>query len=256
MEEAGWPIPPPSVEPPEGYSGKWQLRAPKSLHRRLAERREAVSLNTLAVTLLAEGPRQRPRVSRLTRRMPDQPSDNRVVSAQPPSLPDPVLVELSRAWIDATRFGAVIEAFGPLPSDGQVELVNRLIDARGQYLCHRMWECDKATPQGVRRKRLEDIGAAAHRLLRLLDRDEADPQPWNLHPAITLALPRLCDIAMEDRPNLIWDPPQGLSLLGAMLADLAAAGAQGTLSLRRLFRKRTAASDAKAIPRQVVSSIA
>ena len=57
MKEAGRPIPPPSLEPAEGYSGKWQLRAPKSLHRRLAERakREGVSLNTLAVTLLAEG---------------------------------------------------------------------------------------------------------------------------------------------------------------------------------------------------------
>jgi predicted RNase H-like HicB family nuclease len=32
MNEAGRPIPPPSVEPAEGYSGKWQLRAPKSLH--------------------------------------------------------------------------------------------------------------------------------------------------------------------------------------------------------------------------------
>ena len=57
MREAGRRIPPPSAEPGEGYSGKWQLRAPKSLHRRLAERarREGVSLNTLAVTLLAEG---------------------------------------------------------------------------------------------------------------------------------------------------------------------------------------------------------
>jgi antitoxin HicB len=57
MTEAGRPIPPPSVEPAESYSGKWQLRAPKSLHRRLAERakREGVSLNTLAVSLLAEG---------------------------------------------------------------------------------------------------------------------------------------------------------------------------------------------------------
>jgi antitoxin HicB len=57
MKEAALPIPPPWVEPTERYSGKWQLRAPKSLHRRLAERakREGVSLNTLAVTLLAEG---------------------------------------------------------------------------------------------------------------------------------------------------------------------------------------------------------
>jgi hypothetical protein len=45
---------PPSFEPAESYSGKSQLRAPKSLHRRLAERakREGVSLNTLAVTLI------------------------------------------------------------------------------------------------------------------------------------------------------------------------------------------------------------
>ena len=57
MKEAGRPIPPPSIEPAESDSGKWQLRAPKSLHRRLAERakREGVSLNTLAVTLLGEG---------------------------------------------------------------------------------------------------------------------------------------------------------------------------------------------------------
>jgi antitoxin HicB len=57
MKEAGRPIPPPSVEPAEGYGGKWQLRASKSLHRSLAERakREGVSLNTLVVTSLAEG---------------------------------------------------------------------------------------------------------------------------------------------------------------------------------------------------------
>jgi antitoxin HicB len=57
MKEADRPIPPPSVQPTEAYSGKWQLRTPKLLHRRLAERakREGVSLNTLAVTLLAEG---------------------------------------------------------------------------------------------------------------------------------------------------------------------------------------------------------
>jgi antitoxin HicB len=56
MKEAGRPVAPPSVGHAEGYSGTSQLRAPKSSHRRLAERRrEGVSLNTLAVTLLAEG---------------------------------------------------------------------------------------------------------------------------------------------------------------------------------------------------------
>jgi antitoxin HicB len=48
-------IPLPSY--PEEYSGKFNLRLPKSLHRRLAElaEREAVSLNQLAVSLLAAG---------------------------------------------------------------------------------------------------------------------------------------------------------------------------------------------------------
>ena len=57
MAEAGRSIPPPTVEPAEPDSGKWQLRAPKTHRRKLSEqaRREGVSLNTLAVTLLAEG---------------------------------------------------------------------------------------------------------------------------------------------------------------------------------------------------------
>jgi antitoxin HicB len=57
MKEARRPIPRPSAGATEGYSGKRQLRAPKSPHRRLAERakRQGVSLSTLAATLLAEG---------------------------------------------------------------------------------------------------------------------------------------------------------------------------------------------------------
>jgi len=57
MREAGRKVPSPGADPGDGYSGKWQMRTPKSLHRRLAEqaRREGVSLNTLAVTLLAQG---------------------------------------------------------------------------------------------------------------------------------------------------------------------------------------------------------
>ena len=48
-------IPLPSY--PEEYSGKFNLRLPKSLHRRLAElaEREAVSLNQLVVSFLAAG---------------------------------------------------------------------------------------------------------------------------------------------------------------------------------------------------------
>lgn len=50
--EDGHPIPLPSF--PEEYSGRFVLRIPRSLHRRLAEaaRREGVSLNQYAMTLL------------------------------------------------------------------------------------------------------------------------------------------------------------------------------------------------------------
>jgi antitoxin HicB len=55
----GREIPGPSSS--EAYSGKWVQRVPKTLHRRLASqaKREGVSLNTLAATLLAEGVAQR-----------------------------------------------------------------------------------------------------------------------------------------------------------------------------------------------------
>ena len=53
--EDGHDIPPPSY--PEGYSGKFNLRIARSLHRRLAEsaEREGVSLNQYAMSLLDKG---------------------------------------------------------------------------------------------------------------------------------------------------------------------------------------------------------
>jgi antitoxin HicB len=57
MREAGRPVAMPGDSTDRGYSGKWQIRAPRWLHRYLTERaeREGVSLNALAVSLLARG---------------------------------------------------------------------------------------------------------------------------------------------------------------------------------------------------------
>jgi antitoxin HicB len=54
-KELGTPIPSPAYN--DQYSGKWVIRTPKSLHRRLAElsKQEGVSLNTLAISLLSQG---------------------------------------------------------------------------------------------------------------------------------------------------------------------------------------------------------
>jgi predicted RNase H-like HicB family nuclease len=55
LEAAGRPVPQPLVH--RGFSGQFRLRVPQSLHARLAHRADAegVSLNTLAVSLLAAG---------------------------------------------------------------------------------------------------------------------------------------------------------------------------------------------------------
>jgi antitoxin HicB len=48
-------VPPPSDD--SQFSGKWVVRTPRSIHHRLVDlaKREGISLNTLAVSLLAEG---------------------------------------------------------------------------------------------------------------------------------------------------------------------------------------------------------
>ena len=69
--EDGERIPMPSY--PEEYSGKFNLRLPRSLHRRLAELadREGVSLNQCVVSLLAERSNRTSRPPETLRR--DQP---------------------------------------------------------------------------------------------------------------------------------------------------------------------------------------
>ncbi len=55
LQEAGEPVPQPGCPPSAG--AQWRQRAPKSLHSRLVARArgEGVSLNTLVISMLAEG---------------------------------------------------------------------------------------------------------------------------------------------------------------------------------------------------------
>ena len=54
-QELGQSVPLPSDD--QQFSGKWVVRTPRSMHHRLVDmaKREGVSLNTLTVSLLAEG---------------------------------------------------------------------------------------------------------------------------------------------------------------------------------------------------------
>jgi hypothetical protein len=82
------------------------------------------------------------------------------------ALPGPVVEVLSIFGIDVARFEAVLEAFGTLPDDGQIDLANQLIHARRQYVIDRREECDPERRQGKLHKHLEKTSKDAGRLLR------------------------------------------------------------------------------------------
>mgnify|MGYP001039333964 CR=1 FL=1 len=66
--EEGWAIPEPSEEEIKEYSGRFNVRLPRYLHRRLAETAEVedTSLNQLVVALLSEGVERRRHLRRST----------------------------------------------------------------------------------------------------------------------------------------------------------------------------------------------
>ena len=142
-------------------------------------------------------------------------------------LPCLVLVKLSRAGIiDSHSFAAVLTAFGALPDEGQLELVERLIEARRIYVINRIHERDRDDLPSKRKERLDQIGAASKRLLALLHRDGTDPRPWNQHPA--LESPALYRIVLERHATKmtalkaagLGEPDARLAILAEILGDL------------------------------------
>jgi len=67
--EEGWAIPEPAEEEVKEYSGRFNVRLPRYLHRRLAELAEVeeTSLNQLVVALLSEGVERRRQARRMER---------------------------------------------------------------------------------------------------------------------------------------------------------------------------------------------
>lgn len=80
----GMPIPEPPETKPETYSGKFVVRIPRSLHRRLAERaeREGTSLNQLVLMLLSEGSSRSAASLAKTRSMPSSDASLRVAEGK------------------------------------------------------------------------------------------------------------------------------------------------------------------------------
>lgn len=77
--DRGWQVPEPVTEQLREYSGKFSLRVPRYLHRRLAEiaEQEGTSLNQLIVALLSEGSERRHHAQR-----PESVSEMLTLSAE------------------------------------------------------------------------------------------------------------------------------------------------------------------------------
>lgn len=143
-------------------------------------------------------------------------------------LPAAVMGALSIPWVDSSQFEKVVEAFGPLTDDGQLELANRLIRARLDYAPHRRVEDGDDQPAELRRH-LKKIGTAAARLLALLHHDGKTPsvesvgQLWSLHQVIGRMLPIFHQVA-ENRlqGQELAEPHHRLRVLAETLVDLIA----------------------------------
>lgn len=111
--EGGQEIPLPTY--PEEYSGKFNVRLPKSLHRALAEgaRREGVSLNQYVVSLLARGDGQA-RVETMVKELkaqlglavPREAQGNRVETALAKAVREQVQEALRRPQVGGNPSGA------------------------------------------------------------------------------------------------------------------------------------------------------
>jgi hypothetical protein len=106
--------------------------------------------------------------------------------------------------MDPGKFAPVLNAFGPVPDEGQRELAERLVGKVGVYRLE--YQIERPRP-AVERKRLEDIAAAASRLLVLLEIEDTEgsvagpdrfqPRSW----AGSLLLTELYAVANERRPT-------------------------------------------------------
>jgi hypothetical protein len=133
--------------------------------------------------------------------------DPTMKSGDAPHLPEQVLVELWRGQIPPETFGAMLDAFGQLPEEGQYDLAVRIMNASGIYRLRKSVEQQKFPQAHERRDQLEDMSALARRLLALLGVNEPKSvaggvrRGLNLHPTATSSLLIwLYRVAVERRP--------------------------------------------------------
>lgn len=156
-------------------------------------------------------------------------------------LPERVVQVLKAGQKLPETFAAMLDAFGPLPEDGQYALANRMIAAAGTYTLRRMVR-DSPRPF-EERNRLVDIGAATKRLLALFGIDDpksvaSDPLArgmGTLHPVVTKhLLTELFRVAVERRPaTATLGADERVVTLLLLLSDLAEAAERSAREVER-----------------------
>jgi hypothetical protein len=143
-------------------------------------------------------------------------------------LPVSVIAELWRAQIPPENVAAVLSTFGRIPEDAQYDFAVGIINLSGSYHLRKTIEKQQFPLPHEQRKRLEDIGTSARRVLKLLGVNKAELIAGGvgvgstLHPTVTTCLlTGLYRVGVERRPEKATIGAQErLTILLVLLSDL------------------------------------
>lgn len=165
-------------------------------------------------------------------------------------IPDAVRKEIERARLPANAARRVLEAFGPIPPAGALELINRLIAARGAYEVQNMAKPPKSLRHRIpsfpthsqELHRLSDMHKSATRLLKLLGIDnpnDAAVEPFERRleifqsPGVPGLLPLMMSVAKERRGDkAVLDAIERLASLLLLLSDLVEASERAAKQIK------------------------
>jgi hypothetical protein len=157
-------------------------------------------------------------------------------------LPGRVLTELRLGQIPPQTFGAMLDAFGPLPEVGQYDLAIRIINSLKTYELRKLVEKQQFPLPYQQKTRLTRIGASGRRMLALLGIEEAESiqkgvRRGSIQPTVpTSLLLRLYDVAVERRPTATASAEERMTTLLILLSDLVEAAERCALETGTQYR--------------------
>jgi hypothetical protein len=173
-------------------------------------------------------------------------------------LPKKVVGVLKASQKLPETFAAMLDAFGPLPEDGQYDLANRMVAAAEVYT--RMRRARSSPRPFEERERLVRIGAATKQLLVLLGIDDPQSIAVNplargmgiLHPVVSKhLLIELFRVAAERRPaTATLSADERVVTLLLLLSDLAEAAERSAHEVTRLSKPKAKTASPPDLPKQ------